>query len=247
MHTESSRTRSIVAAAAFALLAAAQALAQPDAYAAAPTAARRADLRGELLSLEAQHIADWAVHSGDHRRLPFIIVDKPNARAYAFDRTGRLLRSTPVLIGMAVGDIFPVGIADMDMLQTEPWQRITPAGRYLAEEGKNLKGQDVLWVDYENAIAIHRMPTRFTAQRRAQRMVSANPADHRITYGCINVPAAFYDKVVHRHFRRTGGIVYVLPDAAPLKTVFRSYDIIDSPPRSTPLKQSARQRETRRF
>jgi hypothetical protein len=56
-------------------------------------------------------------------------------------------------------------------------------------------------------------------------MLSSDPAEHRITYGCINVPPAFYDQVVHPHFRARGGVVYVLPDTAPLKAVFKSYDV----------------------
>lgn len=185
----------------------------------------RADLRGESITPDARHIADWAVHSGDHKRLPFIIVDKIYAKAFAFDSAGRLIAQTPVLIGMAVGDTFAPGVINMDMHQTLPAQRITPAGRFFAEEDRNLKGQRVLWVDYDAGIAIHKLPSKKTKQRRHERIVSPYPADHRITFGCINVPPAFYESVVARHFRRKGGIVYVLPDQAPLQAFFRSYDV----------------------
>jgi hypothetical protein len=184
-----------------------------------------ADFRGETPSLDVQHIADWAVHSRDHKGLPFIVVDKVNATAVAFDRTGRLLRTTPVLVGMGVGDTFEPGVLGMNMYETKPSQRITPAGRYVAEEDRNLAGERVLWVDYDAGIALHKLPAKKTKQRRHERILSLNPADHRITYGCINVPPAFYEQVVRPHFRAKGGIVYVLPDLAPLKAVFRSYDI----------------------
>ncbi|HYC46415.1 MAG TPA: L,D-transpeptidase [Burkholderiales bacterium] len=247
MQTRLSITRFAVTAAAIALLCSGAAAAAASGTAgAAPAAAKRADFRGETISRETRHIADWAVHSGDNGRLPFIIVDKVNAKAFAFDAKGRLLKTTPVLLGMGIGDTFAPGVTSMDMGQTQPWQRITPAGRYLAEEGRDLKGQSVLWVDYDNAIAIHRMPTKNTAQRRPERMKSDNPADHRITYGCINVPGAFYDQVVRKHFIRKGGIVYVLPDTAPLKSVFRSYDIHDAPA-AGPVRQTARRAETRKF
>jgi hypothetical protein len=192
---------------------------------AAAASLKRAELLGETVTSDARHIADWAVHSGDHRGLPFIIVDKVFARAFAFDASGRLLASSPVLTGMAVGDAFPPGVAAMDMYQTQPSQRITPAGRYFAEEGRNLKGQRVLWVDYDAGIAIHKMPSKKTKQRRAERMASPYPADHRISYGCVNVPPPFYENVVARHFRGKGGIVYVLPDSTPLQAVFKSYDV----------------------
>jgi hypothetical protein len=193
----------------------------------APAAEKRADIRGERLSADVQHIADWAVHSGDHNGMPFIIVDKVNATAVAFDRTGKLLRTTPVLIGMGVGDAFEPGVLHMDMYDTKPSQRITPAGRYIAEEDRNLTGERVLWVDYDAGIALHKLPTKKTKQRRHERIRSANPSDHRITYGCINVPAAFYEQVVRSHFRAKGGLVYVLPDSMPLKAVFKSYDVDD--------------------
>ena len=192
---------------------------------AAAAGLKRADFLGETITSDARHIADWAVQSGDHKGHPFIIVDKVFARAFAFDASGRLIASTPVLVGMAVGDTFAPGVASMDMYQTKPSERITPAGRYFAEEDRNLKGQRVLWVDYDAGIAIHKMPTKKTKQRRAERMASPYPADHRISYGCINVPPAFYENVVARHFRRKGGVVYVLPDSTPLHAVFQSYDV----------------------
>ena len=191
---------------------------------AAATTLKRAESLDETVTRDALHIADWAVQSADHQGLPFIIVDKLYAKAYAFDASGRLLASTPVLIGMGVGDTFAPGVLKMSMHETTPSQRITPAGRFFAEEDRNLKGQRVLWVDYDAGIAIHKLSPKKTAQRRHERMASPYPADHRITFGCINVPPAFYEEVVARHFRRKGGIVYVLPDTAPLNAIFKSYD-----------------------
>jgi hypothetical protein len=219
------------------------------ANAVAAASIKRADFRGTVVSRDVQHIAEWAVHSGDHQRLPFIIVDKVNATATAFDAAGRLIRKTSVLLGMGVGDAFPPGVVDMDMYQTQPWQRITPAGRFFADEDLNLKKQRVLWVDYDTGIAIHKLPTKKTSQKRHERIVSPNPADHRITYGCINVPPAFYDQVVHPNFRAKGGIVYVLPDSVPLKSVFKSYDV-GGPASLPPTQQGANEAlsiVTRRF
>jgi hypothetical protein len=190
------------------------------------TAFKRADFRGQTFASEVHHIAEWAVNSGDHKGLPFIVVDKRNAKLAAFDRNGKLIQATPILIGMGVGDTFPPGVMELQMNQIEPWQRITPAGRFFAEEGLNLEGQNVLWVDYDAAIAIHRLPAKETKERRRERIVSPDPAQHRVTFGCINVVPEFYDRVVHPQFRRKGGIVYVLPDSTPLKTVFKSsYDV----------------------
>jgi len=188
---------------------------------------KRADFRNVAVSQGVQHIAEWAVHSGDHKGLPFIVVDKLNATAVAFDGNGRLLRATSVLIGMGVGDTFEPGVLQMDMYATKPHQRITPAGRFFADEDRNDKGERVLWVDYDAGIALHKLSPKRTKQQRHTRIASPDPAQHRITYGCINVPPAFYDQVVHPNFRTKGGFVYVLPDSAPVKAVFKSYDVVE--------------------
>ena len=51
-------------------------------------------------------------------------------------------------------------------------------------------------------------------------MLSLTSEDNRITFGCINVPDAFYSKSVRPRFQKKGGYVYVLPDTKPLETVF---------------------------
>jgi hypothetical protein len=214
---------------------------------AAVTPVLRTDTRQQSLPAEAQRIAEWAVRSGDHRGYPFIVVDKVHAVAAAFDRAGKLLQVTPILIGMGVGDVFEPGVLQMDMYATKPSQRITPAGRFFSEEDLNLEGQRVLWVDYDAGIALHKIPTKRTKQRRQERMKSANPEEHRITYGCINVPPAFYDQVVGRHFRAKGGIVYVLPDSTPLKAVFKSYDVAELRKSSAGDTTPALTPETQRF
>lgn len=220
-----------------------------EAHAAASV--RHVDFRGDTVSPHVQRVAAWAVHSRDHGRYPFIIVDKLNAKATAFDPNGRLIRTVPILIGMGMGDTFPPGVTSMKMQDTQPWQRVTPAGRYLAEEGKTPDGKRVLWVDYDNAIAIHKIPSKETSQRRHERIKSDNPAEHRITFGCINVPVTFYDEVVRPHFKKHGGIVYVLPDSKPVEAVFTK--IYNVPERGPSLQhavgraEDAGRPETHRF
>jgi hypothetical protein len=187
---------------------------------AAPPAAIRADFGSHNASQQVQQLADWAVRTGDHRALPFTLIDKVNAQLYAFDARGRLLGVTPVLIGMGIGDSFARGVRQMDMYQTKPWQRVTPAGRFEAEVFEKGHGESTIWVDYDAGIALHKMLTRSSSERRAERMASARASDHRITYGCINVPAAFYDTVLYPTFKPRDGIVYVLPENNALEAVF---------------------------
>jgi hypothetical protein len=227
-------------AAAFGAVLGFSAVAAPNAAdAAAPaaaTAAKRTDLRAGGISAEAEHVARWVGHSGDHRGLPFAIVDKANAKLHAFNGAGTLVRTTPVLVGMGIGDALPPGTHDLDMYQLKPWQRVTPAGRFVGELERKGRNESIVWVYPDAGIAIHKMPTRKTKQRRAERMASPRPEDHRITYGCINVPAAFYDEVISPAFRRGGLIVYVLPENAPARALFKSYDVAET----APVQQSAR-------
>ena len=104
-----------------------------------------------------------------------------------------------------------------------PEERTTPAGRFVASLGYNVHGKDVLWVDYATAVSLHRVITTNPKERRLQRLASPTPLDHRISYGCINVPAKFYDNVVSPAFTGTYGIVYVLPETRSNSETFASY------------------------
>ena len=174
------------------------------------------------LSAEAQTIAAWVVAERDSHGLPFLIVDKRHATVSAFDATGRLVGSAPALLGLARGDDSVPGIGERKIADIRPHERTTPAGRFAAELGSNAGGEDILWVDYDAAVSMHRVRPVKASEKRLERLASASPADNRISYGCINVPAAFYDGVVKALFLPKNGIVYVLPDTKPLAEVFGS-------------------------
>lgn len=170
----------------------------------------------------ARQLLAWVRDSRDHAGLPFIVIDKPRARAYAFSASGVLRSSTPVLMGAARGDLSVPGIGERPIASIRPEERTTPAGRFVAELGLNAQGEDVLWVDYDAAVSLHRVRTTQPAERRLQRLASPTPQDKRISYGCINVPRAFFDRQVLPLLQGAGGraVVYVLPEVLPLTTVF---------------------------
>lgn len=191
---------------------------------------RHANFGGEKASRDALHVANWAVASGDNQGMPFLIIDKVNAKVFVFDAQGSLSGAAPALLGLARGDDSTPGIGERKLSTIRPEERTTPAGRFVASLGQDLHGAEMLWIDYDTAISLHRVVTGTAAERRAQRLASASASDKRISYGCINVPAKFYDKLISPAFTGTSGIVYILPETRPVREVFKSYDVDQPPP-----------------
>ena len=192
---------------------------RPDVPEATP-APRRVDFGIAQPSSDVRSVAERAVAFGDAKGLPFLIVDKPAARVFAFDGQGRFVGDSAVLLGSALGDDSAPGIGDRPLAKIRPEERTTPAGRFDAELGENNHGEDILWVDYDNAVSMHRVRAVKASEQRLQRLASPTAADNRISYGCINVPATFYDDVVKPLFAPRDGIVYVLPETRPVETLF---------------------------
>lgn len=188
-----------------------------------PQGARRADFGQTGASKEARHLAHWVVDSGDNLGMPFVIVDKRDARVFVFGAKGKLSGASPALLGLAIGDHSVPGIGEKKLSDIRPEERTTPAGRFVANLDNNLKGQEMLWVDYETAVSLHPVVPGHPRERRAQRLASSSPAERRISFGCINVPATFYKQVVSPAFTGTNGIVYVLPEIRSLRDVFGSF------------------------
>lgn len=176
--------------------------------------------RGVNQSAATMRVADWIASSGDNTSLPYIIIDKNNASLFLFDAKGKPLGKVPVLIGVAVGDEASPGIGSKNLAEIGPAEKTTPAGRFLAKFGLAAGRQRVLWVDYATSVALHPIPQGTSKERRRQRMLSPTTDDNRITFGCINVPMAFYGKSVRPLFQKKGGYVYILPDTKPLEEVF---------------------------
>jgi hypothetical protein len=187
-----------------------------------PAQAGNTEARDDLnQSAAAARVADWIAASGDNASLPYAIIDKQAAALFLFDAKGKLLGKVPVLIGVAVGDEATPGIGTKNLAEIGPAEKTTPAGRFLAKFGLAAGNQKVLWVDYATSVALHPIPPGASKkERRRQRMLSATPDDNRITFGCINVPTAFYSKSLRPLFQKKGGYVYILPDTKPLEAVF---------------------------
>ncbi|WP_426116343.1 hypothetical protein [Pseudomonas sp. DSP3-2-2] len=184
---------------------------------------RRADFRNNAVSRETRDTANWVVDSGDNLGMPFLIIDKKQARVLVFNANGQLAGSASVLLGLAIGDDSVPGIGQQKLSSIRPQERTTPAGRFVASLARNLKGEEILWVDYKNAIAMHPVVTSNPKERRTERLASSSIQDKRISYGCINVPADFYRNFISPAFSATSGIVYVLPETRSNASVFAAY------------------------
>lgn len=170
---------------------------------------------------DAQRVIDWVAASKDNYALPWAVVDKKNAALFLFDAKGKPLAAVPVLIGIAVGDEASPGVGSKKLADLGPAEKTTPAGRFYAKFGLRVQGERVLWVDYATSVAMHPIPTDVGPnEHRRERMLSPTPNDNRISFGCINVPKAFYTRLLSPMFRKKGGYVYVMPDTKPLEDVF---------------------------
>lgn len=192
----------------------------PSAGAVPSPATISVEFAGESASDDARQTADWIVRSGDNQGRPFIIVDKKATKVFVFDGQARLRGAAMALLGLAVGDESAPGVGDKALSRIPPEERTTPAGRFSASFGLNLAGQDILWVDYDTALALHRVLDAGSRQHRLERLGPQSALSRRVTFGCINVPVEFYEDVVQAEFAGTVGVVYILPETKPLHEVF---------------------------
>ena len=206
------------------LFAAILCLACSTSWAAGAACAAPADFEGQAASSEVSHVQRWIVDSSDNRGTPYLIIDKANAKVFAFDARGSFLGAQPVLLGIGRGDSTVAGTGSLKLSAIRPQDRTTPAGRFVASLDHDLQGKQILLIDYEAAIALHPVVTSNPAEKRMQRLESATSSDNRISSGCINVEAEFFRKVVSSTFTTTG-VVYILPETGKASDMFGSYDV----------------------
>ena len=184
-----------------------------------------ADFGSVSPSKDARRLANWVARTHDNGDTDFMIVDKRHAKVYVFDAAAKLRGASPVLLGAAKGDESVPGIGSRPLSQVRPEERTTPAGRFVAERGRNLKGEDIVWVDYDAAVSMHRVRASNPTERRLERLATSTISDNRISYGCINVPVSFYETHVKPTVAKHRVVVYVLPEVKSMQQVFGSLDI----------------------
>jgi hypothetical protein len=146
-----------------------------------------------------RRLVRWALATHDHRGLPFIVIDKAQARLFAFDAEGRLQASTPVLLGAMKGDSAAVPA--------------TPAGRFIADPQRSGAARGLVWQGGLGELVLHEPDSNAAPGHSARRLASAVVDDKRISDGSLHVPPAFFQDFIRPLLGRAS-VAYVLPEAA---------------------------------
>lgn len=170
---------------------------------------------------DVRAVTGWIKASGDNLELPFLIVDKVHAQVFAFAPDGNPRGSAAILIGLTPGDATPADIGQRKLAEIGPSDRITPAGRFLSAIGNDFGPKDVLWIDYQAGLSMHRVVRGAPTDHRRKRLASGKLSDKRISYGCINVPAAFFDRVIDPLLKGGNAMVYILPETKSWQAVLK--------------------------
>jgi hypothetical protein len=186
-------------------------------------AAATVELAGVDASADARYVAQWIAESSDNKNLPYVIVDKKDARVFVFGPHGRMLGAAPALLGLARGDHAAPGIGKLSPSRIPAADRTTPAGRFDSEPGTNLDGDDVIWMDYEAGLAIHRVRPNAAQEARLRRLAAKAPDAHRVSAGCVVLPVNFFDSVIRPALAKSRSVVYVLPEDRPVREVFAQH------------------------
>ncbi|HYW56578.1 MAG TPA: hypothetical protein VE934_06445 [Polaromonas sp.] len=179
-----------------------------------------ADFGGATASADVRYTAARILASSDNQGWPFVIVDKKDARIFVFQADGQLVGASAALLGLASGDHSVPGIGSREPSKILPFERTTPSGRFLSQPGRNLDGEEVVWINYTEGLAIHRVRPGQSQERRLQRLASSTPDDNRVSLGCVVVPVAFFEEVVQPVLGKNYSVVYVLPETRAAHALF---------------------------
>lgn len=176
------------------------------------------------LSAPAADVLSWIARTGNNEGRPYVVVDKQKARVWVFDAQHRRLASTPALLGLTVGDHEVPDIRTRNVATLSKDARITPAGRFVTEPGVNVHGEDVIWMDYDAGLAMHRVRPGLAQASRLKRLANEVASEQRVSMGCVVLPVAFYEGVIRPLLGKQAGVVYVLPERSSLQAWLPRWD-----------------------
>ena len=169
----------------------------------------------EVILQSVRCLTARVLETADHRELPFAIVDKRAAMVMVFRADGTLAGLSLALLGRDTGDDSVPGVGERaQKSRLRIGDRTTPAGRFESQPGQNLAREPIVWVDYSNALSIHRLRPGPSRQGREIDLTSMNLRDKRRSDGCVVVPELFYTTVIEPVLGRSRGILYFMPESS---------------------------------
>lgn len=78
----------------------------------------------------------------------------------------------------------------------------------MTDPGRNLRGDDIGWIDYDAAISLHRLLSVRVSERRPQRLASPRLPEERISHGYVNAHGRFYNQLIAPLFDQPQGGVH---------------------------------------
>jgi hypothetical protein len=168
--------------------------------------------RGAGLSDAVARVSHIAGQNGERF---FLVVDKVNGKIAVFENAIPIFVAA-ALTGESTADFMPAdAIHKTYAQQVGVKYKVTPAGRFTLSRGFDPKYGELL--DFNEvqgsdwALAIHRVALGNKAQRRADRLRSANGEDTHITDGCIDVDPTTVQHLLRLLARAASVPIYVLP------------------------------------
>jgi hypothetical protein len=175
-------------------------------------------LEHKAASPQVRGFAQWVLATHDNAGQPFIVVDKAQARVYAFGPLGQLRATAPVILGAARAD--------------DSVPPATPAGRFTKDSIQQPGAGGMAWSREGVQLLVHPLPAFVAAGDELQLLGSPGLEARRTSEGTIHVAAGFWREHIDP-LRSAASIAYVLPEAQQVEAV--------ATPATTP---HARQRET---
>jgi hypothetical protein len=133
---------------------------------------------------------------------PFFIADKPNGLIHLFGAEGEFIATTPALYGKQSGDVLTEESRKKSPDQMTDFDKVTPAGEFTVAVSKNADyaGGYILALkqgdEFMGGVAIHSVYLGDPKERRNEKLKSANLADKKVSYGCLNTSEEFWAKTI---------------------------------------------------
>jgi hypothetical protein len=189
-------------------------------------AALHARLARERAAPEVQEVAQWAVASQDHAGLPFVVVDKTQARLFAFDPQGQLLGSTAILSSRPQGVPTPVAAA--------------PTGRFVTDTGLSAHADGIVWVNAGIGFSVYGTPAGQDAGFAPQPWASGDGDNQAVADGTLRVAGDFYREHLS-NLKSQVSVAYVLSQGQPWHEVLGNYMPADGRRQLTLARSSGRE------